>query len=169
MTQQEAIELLKNGIENIITAAKILNLGDPFSYNRIREIQTAIFLGHKVSMTYEGADGFNWSGEPAEYKSTIQKEINATYNGISVKPSWEEQLKYLIEEKIGKYPEHYFARFEDGRIVELYVASKDSVLELLLPKLRKKYFNLRKKDLADPRLGANLSKNQIKKISWKLV
>ena len=83
--------------------------GDPFSYARSREIHLAGILGHNVAETYSGADAVDEDGE-CEYKSTIAKSINGTYNGISVQNTWEEQETYLIEEKLGKYANHYIAR-----------------------------------------------------------
>ena len=76
--------------------------GDPFSYARSREIHLAGILGHKIAETYSGADAIDKDGE-VEYKTTIAKYINGTYNGISVQSTWEEQERYLIEEKLGKY------------------------------------------------------------------
>ena len=92
--------------------------GDPFSYARSREIHMAGTLGHRIADDYSGADAFDQDGG-AEYKSTIGKSINATYNGISVQDTWEEQERYLIEDKIGKYKNHYYARYENGKIVEV--------------------------------------------------
>ena len=55
-------------------------------------------LGHQISDTLAGADGIDEDGE-CEYKSTIGKSINGTYNGISVQPTWEEQVSYLEKEE----------------------------------------------------------------------
>ena len=76
--------------------------GDPFSYARSREIHIAGTLGHQISDTLPGADGIDEDGE-CEYKSTIGKSINGTYNGISVQPTWEEQVSYLEKKKTRKY------------------------------------------------------------------
>ena len=76
---------------------------DPFSYARAREIYMAAELNHKVADNYSGEDGLDESGKPVEYKSTINKKIQGTYNGISVHNTWEEQMKYLKEYKICKY------------------------------------------------------------------
>lgn len=132
--------------------------GDPFSYAVSREIAIANELGHKKAPSYSGADGIDADGE-CEYKSTISKSINGAYNGISVQPTWEAQEKYLREDKIAKYKNHYIARFENGRIVECYRLDGEKVLELLLPKLKKSF----KKTLSkkDPRLGASLTKKEI--------
>ena len=87
--------------------------GDPFSYARSREIHLAGVLGHKVAEDYSGADAYDKYDLPIEYKSTIGKKLTATYNGISVQPTWEEQVDYLVDEKIGKYHHHYYARYKD--------------------------------------------------------
>ena len=136
--------------------------GDPFSYARGKEIYTANRLKHLVATTYAGADATDDQGE-CEYKSTTAARINGTYNGISVQPTWEEQVKYLKEEKIAKYKNHYFARFdlEVGDIVEAYRLDGDTVLELLLPKLQKSYHAMKHKK--DPRLGAGISMTEIKR------
>jgi hypothetical protein len=143
------------------------NWGDPFSYARSREIYMAAKLGHKVAESYSGADGIDEDGNGAEYKSTICKTISATYNGISVQETWEEQRDYLRNKKIGCYPNHYFARFEDHGIAEMYVAPANKVLDTLEPKLYNSFTkSLHRKD---PRLGASLTKGQILKISRKII
>ena len=140
--------------------------GDPFSYAVSREIMIANELGHKKADTYSGADGIDEDGG-CEYKSTINKNINGAYNGISVQSSWSEQERYLREEKIGKYKNHYMARFDSGRIVECYKLSGKDVLDILLPKLKAKYPNISKKK--DPRLGASLSKSEILQYGEKII
>jgi hypothetical protein len=132
--------------------------GDPFSYAVSREIMIANALGHKKADTYSGADGIDEDGG-CEYKSTINKNINGAYNGISVLPSWEDQEKYLREDKIGKYVNHYITRFDGGSIVEIWKLSGEKVLEILLPKLKKKFNSTLSKK--DPRLGATLTKKEI--------
>lgn len=134
------------------------NYGDPFSYARSREIHIAGTLGHKISDTLSGADGYDEDGE-CEYKSTIGKSISGTYNGISVYPTWEEQEKYLFNEKIAKYKNHYIVRYGGGKIVEVWKLNGVDVFNILLPKLKKKFSNLSNKK--DPRLGASLTKKEI--------
>jgi hypothetical protein len=140
--------------------------GDPFSYARSREIYMANALGHKVATTYSGADAYevvDGHRVPVEYKSTICDKINATYNGISVQDTWEDQEKYIKEEKIGKYPYHYYARFSDGEIVEVWKLESSKVLDILLPKIKKQYPNKKKGNSKDPRIGVTISTKQIKK------
>lgn len=133
------------------------NWGDPFNYSRAREIHMANTLGHQLADNYSGADAIDQDGE-CEYKSTICPRINATYNGISVKPTWEEQVLYLQNEKIGKYHNHYYARYQQGTIVEIYKMTADKVLEFVIPKLESKYNGQRG---ADPRLGISIPNNYI--------
>jgi hypothetical protein len=136
--------------------------GDPFSYARAREIYMAAVLGHKVADTYSGADAYDADDE-LEYKSTITENINATYNGISVQDSWEEQERYIIKDKIGKYPRHYYARFASGKTVEIWELTSDKVLDILLPKIKKQYFKKKNGKAKDPRIGVTISKKQIQK------
>ena len=135
--------------------------GDPFSYARSREIHLAGLLGHTVADDYSGADAFDENGKPLEYKSTINKNINGTYNGISVQDTWEDQEKYLINDKIGKYDNHFIARYEDGKVVEVWKLSGNDVLGILLPKLKKDWNRKINGNHKDPRLSATISKKEI--------
>jgi len=144
--------------------------GDPFSYARGKEIYMANYLGHKVAPKLAGADGYEDKEMtiPVEYKSTTTKTIKATYNGISVQPTWEKQLQYLNEEKICKYKNHYFARFDNkGNIVELYKMKCEKVIEYLLPRI-KIQFDKEEKGV-DPRIGVSIGKTYILKNSDKLL
>ena len=135
--------------------------GDPFSYARSREIHLAGLLGHTVADDYSGADAFDENGKPLEYKSTINKNIDGTYNGISVQDTWEDQEEYLINDKIGKYDNHFIARYEDGKVVEVWKLSGDDVLGILLPKLKKDWNRKINGNHKDPRLSATISKKEI--------
>ena len=134
---------------------------DPFSYARAREINMAATFGHTIADTYSGADAYD-GNIPLEYKSTIGKSINATYNGISVQDSLEEQERYIIEDKIGKYPYHYYARFADGKIVEAWKLTGEKVLEILLPKIKRQYHKKKNGNAKDPRIGVTVSQKEIK-------
>jgi len=153
-----AEEKYKIGKKMMLEACDENGWGDPFSYARAKEIDIAIQLGHKVSDTLSGADGYDEDGG-CEYKSTIGKNINGTYNGISVQPTWSEQVEYLKNEKIGKYKNHYIARFDKGNIVEVWKLDGKTVLNILLPKLEKSYPTILEKK--DPRLSANLTQKEI--------
>jgi hypothetical protein len=143
-----------------------LGVGDPFNYNRGREIHTAFTLGLTVSQTLSGADAY-LNGKPVELKSTITKSIKATYNGISVQPTWDEQEDYLINDKIGKYVYHYFTRYEGSKLVEAWRMDSNTALSLLLPKLKKTYSStLTRKD---PRLNASLSKKEIEAYAERII
>jgi hypothetical protein len=141
--------------------------GDPFSYARSKEILAANRLGHTIAATFSGADAFNERGQPVEYKSTIQDKCQGAYTGISVLPNWEEQIEYLRNEKIAKYPEHYFNRFKDGELVESWVMPGDKVFEILVPKMKGKFPTVREKK--DPRLSANITNGEIKKYGKRVL
>tara|TARA_B100002052_G_scaffold277981_1_gene283908 strand:+ start:1878 stop:2420 length:543 start_codon:yes stop_codon:yes gene_type:complete len=134
--------------------------GDPFSYARSREIHMAGILGHRIADDYSGADAFDSEGG-CEYKSTIAKSINATYNGISVQDTWEEQERYLKEDKIGKYRNHYYARYEGGKVVEIWKLNAEDVLHIILPKAKKQYPKKRAGNAKDPRIGVTISRREI--------
>jgi len=141
-------------------------VGDPFSYGRAKEILTSIELEHEISETLAGADGIDQVGA-CEYKATSGKSISGTYNGISVQPTWKEQEKYLIEKKLGKYENHYIARFEGSKgIVEIWKLSGADILTILVPKLKKQFATAKTKK--DPRLGAAVSKKEILKYGIQL-
>jgi len=141
------------------------NWGDPFNYARSREIHMANTLGHTIATTLSGADAIDEDGE-CEYKATIQKTISATYNGISVQPTWEEQVTYLQNDKIGKYKNHYYARYDGSTIVEIYKMSSVKVMEYIVPRLKIKYHSTKK--TKDPRLGGNISQQYIKENSVRI-
>ena len=140
--------------------------GDPFSYARGKEIYMANAFKHQIWKEYSGPDGVDEDGE-CEYKSTTQVRIQGTYNGISVKPTWDERVAYLCDQKIAKYKHHYFGRFnkDTGTLEEAYVLTGEQVLDILIPKLKKQYPGKG----ADPRLGANVSMTEIKKYGKKII
>lgn len=141
--------------------------GDPFSYARSKEIYAATVLGHKVADTFSGADAFNSKGEPVEYKSTIDKNNKGSYTGISVQSTWKEQEAYLENEKIAKYPEHFYNRFQNGKLVESWKLDGDTVLDILKPKLRRKFDTVFQKK--DPRLSAQISWSEIQRHGTKVI
>jgi len=150
--------------------------GDPLNYNRSREIDLAFKLGHNISKTLAGADAYDVDNNPVEYKTTTQDTIQGTYNGISVQPTWEEQERYLKEEKIGKYKHHYFARYDGATVKEAWVLTSDQVLDYLLPRLKKQYESSQsrkdsipedvKKSKKDPRLGCGIPADIIRSGEW---
>jgi len=141
--------------------------GDPFSYARSKEILAANKLGHKVADKFSGADAFNKKGQPVEYKSTIKDTCRGAYTGVSVFKTWEEQVEYLRNEKIAKYPEHYFNRFKGGELVESWVMPGDKVFEILVSKMEGKFPTVLEKK--DPRLSANISNTEIKKYGRRIL
>ncbi len=162
MSYMKKIEFYLQKIDEI---CKENNMGDIFSYSKVKEVIMASKLGHSVPKDYSGADGYTESGIPVEYKSTIGKTISGTYNGVSVQPTWNKQKEYLIKEKIGKYPFHYYGRFDGTKIVELYELTAEDVLKVLIPKLKKDYDRKTSSNSKhkDPRLGSTINQTEIKK------
>jgi len=142
--------------------------GDPFSYARSREIHLAGILGHKVADSYAGADAFDEDGA-AEYKTTIADKINGTYNGISVQETWEDQEKYLINKKLGKYHNHYIARYANGKVAEVWKLTSDSVLQVLLPKLKKDWVRKFSGRQKDPRLSGQITHKEIAEFGERIL
>jgi len=165
--QKEALAQISKMFIEISDICDENNLGDPFNYARSKEMLIADKLGHFLSEEYSGADGYIDEDTGVEYKSTIANKIQSTYNGISVQDSWEEQVRYLENDKIGKYPFHYYARFEGARIVEIYMLKASDVLSLLLPKLQKKFDTV--KNNKDPRLGATIGYKDILQHGVKVI
>jgi len=120
-----------------------LGWGDTFNYSRTKEALMAVTLKHRLASEYAGADAYKDETDdfPVEYKSTVNKHIKATYNGIGVHSTWEEQESYLKNNKIGKYKEHYIARFVGPQIVEMYMLTGEKILEYILPKIKIQYEN----------------------------
>ena len=168
LTTTKAQQRYLDAFAALYEAAEEMNAGDPMSYAR-SEIHLACILGHSVADTYSGADAYEADGTPVEYKSTIGKNISATYNGISVQPTWEDQEAYLIEHKIGCYPRHYYARYEGPKVVEVWVMDSDTVLSLLLPKAEKQYSTKRNGKAKDPRIGVTISSGEIRKFGRRIV
>lgn len=169
VSQTTAQQRYLSAFAALYEAAEEMNAGDPMSYARSREIHIACLLGHTVADSYSGADAYEADGTPVEYKSTIGKTISATYNGISVQPSWEEQEAYLIDHKIGCYPRHYFVRYEGSDVAEVWVMDSDSVLSILLPKCKKQYDAKRNGKAKDPRIGVTISAKEIRSLGRRIV
>jgi hypothetical protein len=168
---KNAVDLFRQLFELMYDVCRENDWQDPFSYARAKEIHLAGELGHEVSSEYSGADATDEDGK-CEYKTTIVENIKASYTGISVKETWREQIKYLKEEKIANYKNHYHARYNFGRIEEVFKMSGEQVLELILPKLIKG-FNMvgyTKKGIkkADPRLAATLTSSEIRKYGTQI-
>ena len=161
--EQEYIKLYQRMAE----LCKEQDWGDPHSYARGKEIYAAVVLGHTVAPTLSGADAIGPNGEEYEYKSTIAADPQGSYTGISVQATWDEQVKYLREEKILKYPNHFINRFEDGKLVESWCLTGEQVYNILLPKLQKKYPTVLNKK--DPRLSAIVSKHDVRKYGKRII
>lgn len=143
-----------------------LGYGDVFNYNRGRECLQAIELNFDISSTLSGADAYSINNEPVEFKSTTQDKIKGTYAGISVKEDWDDVEDYLINEKIGPYKNHYFARFKGTSIEEIWVMDVSDVLSILLPKCKKSHAT--RKGKADSRIRAEITQREIYSLGTRI-
>ena len=153
--------------EQMATLCEEQDWGDCFLRSRGKEIYTAIELGHTIAPKESGPDAFNGRNEPVEYKSTTGESVKGAYTGISVHPTWESQDAYLRNKKIANYPEHYYNRFEKGKLVESWVMNGNKVYELLKPKLRAKFDTVLTKK--DPRLSADITNREIKNYGRRVI
>ena len=146
--------------------------GDPFSYARGKEIYASLVLNHKISDTLSGADAYTQEGEPCEYKSTTNNKIKGLYSGISVFNTWDEQKNYLENEKIGKY-KHFYNLFNEFELIESWTVPTDKVLDILLPKIKTKYFdnnnNLLPNQNKDPRIAAIITHKEIMEYGTRII
>ena len=63
-------------LQEIDKLCKENDMGDIFSYSKVKEVLMATKLGHTVPKDYSGADAYNKRNEPVEYKSTISETIS---------------------------------------------------------------------------------------------
>tara|TARA_Y100000310_G_scaffold100094_1_gene97953 strand:- start:3372 stop:3902 length:531 start_codon:yes stop_codon:yes gene_type:complete len=140
--------------------------GDPQNYARGKEIDASLILGHMVNDNYSGPDALDESDVEVEYKSTTGKHCQGSYTGVSVQTTWEEQVKYLKNEKILKYKWHFYNRFESGIMVESWKMPGEDVYRILLPKIKRSWAT--RFERADPRLSATMSWTEIRRHGKKV-
>jgi hypothetical protein len=140
---EEKINQLLEAKQTMMSISNELEFGDPFASYRIREILLSIHLNHTIAHTLHFEDARNEFNEKIEYKTcTIsRKGLYGRYD-ISWQDSWERQKEYMLNEKIANNAYHYFALFDkEHRIQEIYRMKGDTVYNLLLPKIEKKFKN----------------------------
>lgn len=158
----------QSAITNLVEIFECLDLGDPFGAGRAREAILAAFLGHHLGDDLQGADAYDDRGNIYEYKTTLVScGISGRYD-VSSQPTWEEQVEYLRENKIANNAYHYYASFTPKmELVSVYEIDGETVLDLLLPKLHKKFFQ-DKTNLKVQGLHATLSAKDIRTFGKKL-
>jgi len=123
--------------------ANKMKLKDPFQGARGKEIFAAFTLDHDIAEDYQGPDAIDDEGE-CEYKSAhVKTQIKKFSYAFYIKPTWKEQVRYLKEEKIGRYKNHYMILFnDDGTMKEVWKLTSKQVLDLLLPNLKNRFKSL---------------------------
>ena len=56
---------------------------------------------------------------------------------------------------------HYYARYDSGKIAEVWKLDCKDVLDIVLPKAQKQYPKKRAGNAKDPRIGVTISKKNI--------
>ena len=138
VTIHEAVKIL-------IDSCKERNAGDPFAAGRIREIILADLLGHNIAADLHGHDAIvkvNQNNFKVEYKTAfIEYGLKGRYD-VSWYPTWEEQEKYLLTEKIGSSKYHYFATFDSSYVIqEVMELTGERVCDLLIPAFKSVYLS----------------------------
>jgi hypothetical protein len=166
--EKEGYEKYTKLFEQLAAVCDQYGFGDFSSYARSKEIYMAAKLGHRVAKNFSGADAESPKGE-VEYKSTTQKKLRGTYSGISVQSTWAEQERYLRNDKIGKYKEHYFGRFDKGILVECWMLTDKQVLKFAIPLLKATWKNRKKRPTKDPRLAFQITEKYIKENGVRVI
>lgn len=144
---------------------------DAFNYNRLGEVMASIELGLNWNAGFDGKDATDSEGNPVELKSTTRKNINGTYNGLSVFQHREDFVDYIHD----KYPDntrHIFTRKVQGRVEEAYELSNEAVLNIILAKTFRFWDEEGMwivNDRKDQRVGCNVCMTEIKKHGTQLV
>ena len=156
--QDSPIEEVIDAIVNLIDVFNEEGLGDPFGAGRTREAILAEFLDHNIGDDLSGEDAYDENGNEFEYKTGF--DFNGRYE-VSTYPTWEEQEKYLLNEKIGYYKFHYYATFNRKyEIQKVYRISGDKANKVLIPKFRE-FYDRDKTNLASQTLTANMYLNDV--------
>ena len=159
----------KNAIENLVNIFEELGLGDPFGAGRAREAILASFLEHKLGEDLHGCDAYTDDGNIYEYKTTLVSSGLAGRYDVSTQPTWEEQVEYLTEDKIANNTYHYYATFTSKlELVSVWKMDGKTVLDLLLPKIKHKFFQ-DKTHLRVQGIHATLSAKDIRENAIKLL
>ena len=67
----------------------------------------------------------------------------------------------ILKNKIGKYENHYYARYNGGKIAEVWRLRAKDVLSLIMPKIKKQYAKKQKGFGQDPRIGVSIPMRDI--------
>jgi len=143
-----------------------------------RETSASLQGGQEPSTKKTGADCYetvDGTKEECERKSRVG-QLQGNYTGISLHPTWEEQLKYILEKKIGNCAYHFFDHIceSTGVIVESWRMDADTLLKLKLPSLKKQWEKRMKQfregsPPKDPRLSFTLGATAIRKYGVQII
>ena len=146
------------------------NWGKPFEdKSKANYLFMANFLNHKIITNYYNVLPFEDDEMkiPSKYYAS-NDDVCGPYVGIVIQGSWEMQKKKLENVEVKKYKNHYFARFDKGKIAELYKMDCEKVFEYLLPKV-KIIYEEQKNNKRNPEISLEIPKSYILANSSKIV
>tara|TARA_R110002110_G_scaffold7746_4_gene39182 strand:- start:2459 stop:3007 length:549 start_codon:yes stop_codon:yes gene_type:complete len=142
---------------------------DPRTY---RETIASLETGCRPTVDKSGADCHLPKEDGTEAKcerKSSEGSLAGAYTGISWQESWDEQERYIREDKIGNCEWHYFDHFDKltGALVECYRIPGSLLVNTKLPGLHKQWEGRVEKMLKgtlpkDPRLSFSLGSRFIR-------
>ena len=143
-----------------------------------RETVASLVGGQEPSTKKSGADCYetiDGKKVACERKSRVG-HLQGNYTGISLHPTWEEQLEYILEKKIGNCAYHFFDHVcpTTGALVESWRMDVETLLKLMLPNLKAQWEKRMKQfregnPPKDPRLSFTLGAAAIRNNSVQVI
>ena len=161
---------------------KYKHLGNPFNYNRFFEFMQSKWLGYTLLGVGGGSDAIDDIKGTTELKATKylgtkvkgdEKSHSFSYNGTSFFKDLTRQRNYCYN-KIMRDKWHHWSIYDEhkGTLIKTIKLTNEQVWEVLWPKWKKSWDNAAsafrgEKENADPRIGATISTNELKKAGIK--
>lgn len=152
----------------LVQLAHLMDVGDPFGAGRAREIILSGILEHKIGDKLHGIDAQSFCATKTyEYKTWLDSCYPTARYDVSWCDTWENQVEYLKHNKIANHEFHFFASFTVfGEVTAIYKMSGEKVLELLLPKLQRKFYAPKKRSGV---LYASLTQKDLREHAEKII
>jgi hypothetical protein len=139
MTKDEK-EVLKMVSRFFVLSERNDGWNDLLSGTKLRELHTAITLGHKVTGNINGIDAMN-KDRAEEYKNTNQPRMRGTWGGLPIRETEKETVQAFKQLKLDKVDDFYFTRSnkKTGDYEEIWHVSRINVQRVMIPKLKAAY------------------------------
>jgi hypothetical protein len=167
LTTVEALAAIKHHLNEAAKIADaVFNDKDIYNYGRAYEYLMAAELGHTMSTTRAGADGYD-NGKEVEYKTAAFKGVAKTgklkshtfnYFGLSRQQTYTEQIEYVTTKILSSDAHYWGIKTPSGYGMHTIVkVDSATVLEALLKKLPTAWESRNK----DPRINIGLGLNNV--------